>query len=67
MIVDYLEKFGKAQRKDLRKLLWDKLPEVLSDKQKERKILTLLTYLKRAGKIDTDSDNKQKSSWILIK
>lgn len=67
MIVDYLEKFGKAQRKDLRKLLWDKLPEVLSDKQKERKILTLLTYLKRTGKIDTDSDNKQKSSWILIK
>lgn len=67
MIIDYLEKFGKAQRKDIRKLLWDKLPAVLSDKQKDRKILTLLTALKRAGRIETDSDNKQTSSWILKK
>ena len=66
MIIDYLHKFGKAQRKDIRKLLWDKLPDVLSDSQKERKILTLLTALKRAGKISTDSDNKQTSHWILV-
>lgn len=65
MIVDYLLKFGKAQRKDIRQLLWDKFPDVLSDDQKERKILTLLTALKRAGKIETDSKNKQRSNWIL--
>ena len=65
MIIDYLEKFGKAKRRDLRELLWDKFPDVLSDKQKERKIMTLLMYLKRCGRIDTDCDNKQKSSWIL--
>lgn len=65
MIIDYLEKFGKAKRRDLRELLWDKFPNVLSDKQKERKIMTLLMYLKRCGRIDTDCDNKQKSSWIL--
>lgn len=67
MIIDYLEKFGKAQRKDIRKLLWDKFPAVLSDRQKERKILTLLTALKRANKIETDSANKQISNWILKK
>lgn len=67
MIIDYLEKFGKAQRKDIRKLLWDKLPAVLSDTQKERKILTLLTALKRANRIETDSDNKQTSNWVLKK
>lgn len=67
MIIDYLEKFGKAQRKDIRKLLWDKLPAVLSDTQKERKILTLLTALKRADRIETDSDNKQTSNWVLKK
>lgn len=67
MIIDYLEKFGKAQRKDIRKLLWDKLPAVLSDNQKERKILTLLTALKRADRIETDSDNKQTSNWVLKK
>ncbi len=67
MIIDYLEKFGKAQRKDIRKLLWNKFPAVLSDRQKERKILTLLTALKRANKIETDSANKQISNWILKK
>lgn len=67
LIIDYLKKFGKAKRKDIRKLLWDKLPDVLTDKQKERKIVTLLMYLKRIGQIDTDSDNKQKSNWILTK
>ena len=65
MIVDYVEKFGKAQRKDIRGLLWDKLPDILIDAQKDRKVLTLLTALKRKGKIKTTSDNKQQSYWIL--
>ena len=67
MIVDYLQKFGQANRAELRKLLLDKLPEGLTEKQKERKILTLLTALKRRGVITTDSDNKQISHWILVK
>ena len=67
LIIDYLQKFGKAQRKDFRKLLWDKLPEVLTDKQKERKILTLLSYLKKTGKIETDSANQQTCNWVLKK
>ena len=52
MIIDYIEKFGKAKKGDIRKLLWDKLPAVLSDKQKERKILTLLTSLKIAKELN---------------
>ena len=65
MIIDYLEKFGKAQKKDFRTLLWDKFPEVLTDRQKERKILTLLTYLKKKGRIETDSTNQQTCNWVL--
>lgn len=65
LIVEYLNKFGKAQKKELRDLLWDKLPGILSDAQKERKILTLLTSLKNAGVIHRDSENKQTSNWIL--
>lgn len=67
MIVDYLEQFGKANRGDFRELLVDKLPDGLTEKQKNRKILTLLTALKRQGIITTDSDNKQISHWILVK
>lgn len=67
MIVDYLKKFGVGQKKDFRKLLMDKFPDVLTEKQKERKILTLLSALKRQNKIDTDSDNPRTCHWVLKK
>lgn len=67
MMIDYLRKFGRGQKKDFRKLLMDKFPDVLTEKQKERKILTLLTALKRQNKIDTDSDNPRTCHWILKK
>lgn len=67
MIVDYLKEFGMGQKKDFRKLLMDKFPDVLTIEQKERKILTLLTALKRQGKIDTDSDNPRTCHWALKK
>ena len=67
LIVDYLQKFKKANRAELRELLFNKFPDTLTDKQKDRKILTLLTALKRQRVITTDSDNKQISNWILVK
>lgn len=65
LIVEYLKKYGKAKKKDVRELLWDKLPDVLSDVQKENKIRNMLTMLKKQGIIDKDSENQQKSNWIL--
>lgn len=67
MIVRYLKQWKKAKKKDIKNLLWDKLPEGLDDKQKESKIRNLLTSLRTAGIITTDSNNQQKSSWILVK
>ena len=65
MVVNYLRKFGKANRAAVRDLLIDKFPDTLSPKQKERKVLTLLTALKRNGIITTDSENKRIANWIL--
>ena len=65
LIVKYLREYGKAQRKDIRELLWGKLPDHLSDRQKEDKIGNLLTSLKNKGIIKTDSPNPQKSHWVL--
>lgn len=65
LIVEYLKQYKKAKKKDIRELLWDKLPDVLSDIQKENKIRNMLTALRKQGIIDTDSENQQKSSWIL--
>lgn len=65
LIVKYLKQYGKAKKKDIRNLLWDKLPDVLSDKQKEYKIGNLLASLKKQEVIYPDSTNQQRASWIL--
>ena len=52
MILDYLNTFERATKEDFRKLLGDKLPDVLSIRQKNRKISTLMEYLKRNQKIE---------------
>lgn len=65
LIVKYLKQYGKAKKRDIRNLLWDKLLDVLSDKQKEYKIGNLLASLKKQGVIYLDSSNQQRASWIL--
>ena len=50
----------------MRELLIDKFPDTLSSSQKDRKVLTLLTALKRKGVITTDSDFKKVSNWISV-
>lgn len=67
MIVEYLKQYDKARKKEIRELLWDKLPDALSEKQKENKIRNLLYSLKQKQIIETDSTNQQKSNWILKK
>ena len=47
MIIEYIRKYGKAKKKDIRELLWDKLPDVFDDKKKNSKISTLLTSLRQ--------------------
>ena len=65
LIVEYLKQYKKAKKKDVRELLWDKLPDALSDAQKEHKVSNLLAALKKNSIIDTDSLNQQRSYWIL--
>lgn len=65
LIVEYLKQYKKAKKKDIRELLWEKLPDVLSDNQKENKIHNLLASMKKQGIIDKDSENQQLSNWVL--
>lgn len=66
LIVQYLKKYEKARKKDIRELLWDKLPDSLSDQQKEYKVTNLLSSLRIKKIITTDSSNQQKSRWVLV-
>lgn len=56
---------GKRKREIFGGLLWDELPDALSDKQKEYKIGNLLAILKKNNIIDTDSTNQQRSYGVL--
>ena len=66
-IISYLENFGKGKKKDFIKLLEDKLPDYLNDKQKESKVRNLLKKMKNEEIITTDSGNKRLANWVLKK
>lgn len=66
-IIQYIDTFGKAKKRDIRDWIWDMLPAFMDDKQKNIKISTLLTSLRLKGIITTDSTNQQISNWILVK
>lgn len=67
LIVEYLKKYERAKKKDIRDLLWDKLPNALNDTQKENKIRNLLSSMKKKDIIEPDSSNQQRSHWVLKK
>ena len=46
LILQHIKKRQSAPRKDIDKLLWDKLPEDMDDKQRKNKITYLLIELK---------------------
>ncbi|MFC0279401.1 RNA-binding domain-containing protein [Falsigemmobacter intermedius] len=64
LIVDYLRKFGNADRAELDRLLTDKLSEALSAEQKRDKISNLLTKLRRQGSI-LNAGSRSKPEWRL--
>ena len=61
LIIKSITQHKKMGRPKINELLWNKLPEALSDKQKENKITNLLASLRRAGKIMQG----EKRQWVL--
>ena len=62
LIVQYIEKFGAASRKEIDVLLMDKLSDVLSEQQKKNKIKNLLYSLNKQIIIKLN----EKHQWILV-
>lgn len=67
MILSYLEKFHEASKSDLKELLFDKLPDILSDVQKDSKIRNILQSMRNSELIERDGENNRTSKWILKK
>ena len=62
LITEYIIRYGKASRKEIDTLLWGKLPEVLSDRQKKDKITNLLANLRKLNYIFIGL----KREWYLV-
>ena len=63
MILKYIDTYGSASRKDIADLILDKLPDVLDEKQKNKKIGNLLTRMKNINLIDNQGSDKT-PSWV---
>jgi ATP-dependent DNA helicase RecG len=67
MVTDYLKKWGKGTKSDFVKLLGDKLPDILDEKQKIKKVSNLLAAMSRAECIEYLDKNQRTGSWTLTK
>lgn len=65
MVVELIKKFGSANRKDIDDLLWSKLSDMLTDKQKKIKISNLLNEMANKDKTIKNAGSYTKSRWIL--
>jgi ATP-dependent DNA helicase RecG len=64
LTLDFIEKNeGGSSKSEIRELLWDKLPDILEDKQKENKISNILRELRLVGKI-INLGNDAKPRWV---
>lgn len=66
MVTDYLVEFKSATRKEINKLLKDKLSDALTDKQKETKIGNLISIMRSAGVI-FNAGSRKAPIWKLSK
>lgn len=66
MIIEYLVKFKTAKSSDINRLISDKLPAVLDEKQKNNKIKNLLQSLKINGLIEPKGKSWQISKTLTL-
>lgn len=66
LVVSFIKQYGQASRKDIDNLLMDKLPDVLSDKQKFNKINRLLSStMAKKLKLIKNIGSRRSSVWVL--
>ncbi|MCB9304337.1 MAG: putative DNA binding domain-containing protein [Lewinellaceae bacterium] len=64
MIIEFIKKFGSASRQEADQLLFDKLSDLLSPKQKRSKVGNLLSALRMEGIIE-NTGSTSKPKWVL--
>ena len=65
-ILTYIEKFGRATREDINKLIYPKLPINMSEKNKNNRVRYIISQLRQENKIENEG-SLTKSSWVIKK
>jgi ATP-dependent DNA helicase RecG len=65
LVISYLKKYHEADRKEIDKLLMDKVSDVFDDSQKHLFIKNLLQHMRQDGIITTIGGKTRKAKWIL--
>ena len=65
LIINYLNHWKIGRKSDFIKLLGDKLPDILDEKQKETKVRSLIRVLQKSKLVERTSDNKRTGAWRL--
>lgn len=64
LIIKAIEEHDSLERSDVDQLLWDKLPDWMTEKQRKNKVGNLLTELRKKDKIE-NKGSYTKSMWVL--
>ncbi len=66
MILTYLKRYGKASKKEIESLLFEKLSDVLTDEQKRNKIRNLLYAMSKLERSIRSTGSGRRSQWELF-
>lgn len=67
MIIDFIKQYGFAGKEDIDKLLFDILPDILSDEKKKNKIRNLLYAMSKKEGLIKNESSRTKPKWVLVK
>lgn len=63
MILEYLSKYGSANKQEIDKLILDILPDVLDYKQKENKVRNIIYSMSKRDKTILNTGTNRKPNW----
>ncbi|MEG0641265.1 MAG: putative DNA binding domain-containing protein [Clostridium sp.] len=67
LILDFIQQYKQASRKEIDDLLFDKLPDILDQSKKNKRISNLLSDMSKNDKTIKNTGSRTKSTWVLEK
>ena len=65
LILDFIKEYKQASRKEIDDLLFDKLPDILDEKQKRKKINNILNEMSNKDEFIKNISSRTKPNWVV--